>query len=58
MRILTTEEAATRIGMKPQTLRNWRRQGKGPDWVKISTKVFYEANVIDAYIDSCRVKAS
>jgi predicted site-specific integrase-resolvase len=31
---LTTEEAAARLRLKPQTLERWRMQGKGPKFIK------------------------
>ena len=33
---LTTEGLAERWGMAPQTLENWRSQGKGPQYAKLS----------------------
>jgi hypothetical protein len=53
--LLTTKEAAARLGLKPKTLRAWRCNERGPDYVKHGTKrgrgglVFYEKSVIDAY---------
>ena len=30
--MLTTEEAAERLRLNPQTLERWRRDGRGPKW--------------------------
>ena len=33
--LLTSIQTAERIGVKPQTLRLWRHQGKGPHFVRL-----------------------
>jgi predicted DNA-binding transcriptional regulator AlpA len=49
--MLTTEEAARRLGMKPGTLENWRQQKKGPQFIKLPTgAVRYTAYALDAWI--------
>lgn len=32
--LLTNEEAATLLGIKPNTLEVWRNKGKGPEFIK------------------------
>lgn len=36
MSFLTTEELADRWGLHPGTIRNWRHEGRGPEWRKIN----------------------
>jgi phage terminase Nu1 subunit (DNA packaging protein) len=41
---LTTEQAARIMGVTPQTMQNWREQGKGPVYTQLGGKggkVFY-----------------
>jgi predicted DNA-binding transcriptional regulator AlpA len=33
--LLTSEQVATWLGLKPQTLRNWRLTGKGPRYHRL-----------------------
>lgn len=33
--LLTNEEAAARLGIKPNTLEIWRHKGKGPPFIKL-----------------------
>ena len=41
-RLLTSREAASRLGLTEQTLREWRVRGRGPRFVRISrTRVRY-----------------
>ena len=35
--LLTSPQAATWLNVKPQTLRKWRCQGKGPRFVRLGT---------------------
>lgn len=34
--LLSSAEVARRIGIKPETLRKWRKAGRGPDPVKLT----------------------
>lgn len=56
--LLTAKETARRLRLTEPTLRNWRTQHKGPAWIKVGGKVLYEAEAVDAYIESCRMQAS
>jgi hypothetical protein len=46
---LTPKELATRWKLSPQTLANWRAQGKGPPYSKIVHKVRYPVEGIHAF---------
>ncbi|MBB57245.1 MAG: hypothetical protein CMM42_08470 [Rhodospirillaceae bacterium] len=47
---LDTENAALYLGVKTKTLAHWRMQGKGPNWVRVGSLVFYFKHALDAYI--------
>jgi predicted DNA-binding transcriptional regulator AlpA len=47
MKLLTNNETAELLGLKPNTLEIWRTQGKGPVFRKIGRAVRYvEADVL------------
>jgi hypothetical protein len=48
---LTPDEllARWRNVISPWTLKNWRYQGKGPDFAKIGGKVFYPVKAVEEY---------
>lgn len=35
--LLTPQSVAQRYNMTPESLANWRREGKGPKWIKLGT---------------------
>lgn len=49
---LNTEEAAEYLGLRPGTLEVWRSLGKGPRYVKLGTRVLYDADDLDTFADS------
>jgi excisionase family DNA binding protein len=53
---LTEREAAPRIGVAPGTLRNWRRQGRGPAYLKVGKAVRYRAEDIEAWKAAMRIE--
>jgi len=58
IRLLSTKEAATYLGLKIQTLYNWRHARKGPDYVMIGGAPRYEVDTLEQFIVSNRVKLS
>lgn len=49
---LTSADAAAAIGIDPGTLRNWRSQGRGPAYVRISgNKILYRVADLEAWLD-------
>ncbi len=49
-RLLTSKEAAERLGLKDQTLREWRVRGYGPEFVRISrTRVRYRPDSLESF---------
>lgn len=53
-----TETLAERLGVKPQTLRKWRMQGKGPDFHEFEGIIRYSADAVRTYEESNCRKAS
>lgn len=50
--LLTTDEAARLLAMKPQTLRKWRVDGTGPKYVRVGARaVRYTRRALNAYIE-------
>ena len=51
--VSNTVEAATRVGVAPQTLRVWRSQGVGPNFCKISSnRVVYREQDLESFLES------
>ena len=48
--MLNTEQAAEYLGVSKQTLANWRVAGKGPPFSPYGRSIFYEREVLDAWI--------
>jgi excisionase family DNA binding protein len=54
--MLTTKEAARRLGFTPQTLRLWRSQDRGPAYVQTEGGgVRYRRSDLEAWIEQRRV---
>ena len=51
-KLLTTPEAATLLGMKPETLEIWRWAGRGPTFYKLGRSVRYKLVDLDAFIEA------
>lgn len=45
----TPPELSKRWGISQNTLRNWRYEGKGPDFIKVFGRIYYEAQEIHEY---------
>jgi excisionase family DNA binding protein len=54
-RLLSIKEAADYLGLKVQTMYNWRHSRKGPDYVMIGSTPKYEPDVLEQFIESNRV---
>ena len=52
----STEEAAKYLGLKPQTLANWRHLRKGPDYRTFGRRKLYSTSDLQAYADSNLVR--
>ena len=51
--VLTTEQAAKRLGVSPRTLERYRVSGEGPEFVKIGRCVRYRASKLKRWLDGC-----
>jgi excisionase family DNA binding protein len=49
--ILTDKETAFYLGLADRTLRDWRKKGKGPAFVRMGTKIRYRKTAINEYLD-------
>lgn len=45
-RLLSTAEAAERVGVEPATLRTWRHRDEGPRSFAVGTKVVYRESAV------------
>jgi predicted site-specific integrase-resolvase len=54
MRFYTEIELAQRLNLSRRTLQAWRRQGRGPQWVKFTGAIRYDARVIEEFIEAGR----
>lgn len=52
---LNTVEAATFLGVKPNTLEVWRCQKRGPKYSKIGRRVLYDIDDLEHYFSACSV---
>jgi excisionase family DNA binding protein len=54
--LLTDTETASYLGLADRTLRDWRKQGKGPAFVQMGKKIRYRKTAIDEYLDNQTIK--
>lgn len=50
--LLTTDEAAEALGVSKITLAIWRREKRGPRYLKIGNRVYYDPQDLDAWLES------
>jgi DNA-binding transcriptional MerR regulator len=48
-------EAAKELGLSPNTLRIWRKRGKGPPYYKVGKKVIYTSGDLAKWLNDRRV---
>ena len=48
-KLLNTDDAAEILGVKTATLRIWRMQGKGPNFIKIGALVRYDETELERW---------
>jgi predicted site-specific integrase-resolvase len=51
-KLLTPEQAATLLHLKPKTLARWRWAGCGPRFIKIGGRVRYAESDLQAFIQA------
>ena len=49
-RLLTSDEAADLLRLRPATLRAWRCRGAGPPYHKVGDRVRYSRRDLDAWL--------
>lgn len=52
MRVLREWEAARQMGISTASLRRWRREGRGPKYIRMERCVGYLASDLEAYLKS------
>jgi excisionase family DNA binding protein len=50
--LLTTVQAAAQLGLHPDTIRAWRKQGRGPAWLKLGSRYRYTQQAIDDFLEA------
>lgn len=59
MSIVTTAEAAKRLGKSPELLRRWRMEGTGPKYTKLNPRtVVYDVADLDEWAAEQRTKSA
>jgi hypothetical protein len=48
--LVDTRKAAQMLGRSPATLKRWRSEGIGPDWIELEGRVSYDVSVLLEYI--------
>ena len=48
--MLNEKQVAKELGVSTLTLKKWRWEGKGPEWVKIERTVRYKRSDVDKWI--------
>lgn len=52
LHLVTESELALALGVSPNTLREWRRQEKGPDYAKIGKSVVYLVPDVEIWLST------
>lgn len=50
--LLTTVEAAARLGIARRTLEDWRVRGGGPPFAKLGSRVLYDPAELAAFVQA------
>jgi hypothetical protein len=50
-RLVNPKEAAEILGRSVNTLKRWRYEGVGPEWIELEGRVSYDVKVLLAYIE-------
>ncbi len=48
--LVNTRKAAEILGRSTATLKRWRAEGVGPNWIELQGRVSYDVNVLLEYI--------
>lgn len=55
--LLTGAEVAEILNVSPRTIERWRRQGRGPRWIRVEGQVRYPESDLRAYLDAAKETA-
>lgn len=51
--------AALKLGVSVTTLERWRREGTGPEYIKLNGwRIYYTEEALEAYLEDCTVKTA
>jgi excisionase family DNA binding protein len=53
---LTVRQAAAYLGLSHWTLTAWRKQGRGPRYVRLGRRVAYRIRDLDVFLNACTVE--
>lgn len=56
--LLTTRQAAARLGLSPRTLERYRVTGEGPEFFKMGHAVRYTASMLNRWLAGCARKST
>lgn len=55
----STEQLAERKGLAPFTLRKWRHEGRGPEFIRVSARcIRYDPDIADAWFEARRARST
>jgi len=49
--LISQEDLGALLGVAKGTLREWRKLGKGPDFVRVEKSVFYRQKDVEAWLE-------
>lgn len=50
MKLISTKDAAEMLGKTANTLKRWRYEGIGPDYVEVEGTIRYDVAVLEEYV--------
>lgn len=53
--LMDTKELAELLGLNEMTLYNWRREGKGPPYIRVGRRIRYKRADVDEWLQKERV---
>ena len=53
---LAERDSAVYIGFRPPALKAWRREGRGPAYIRVNRSIRYRVADLDAWLDAHRVQ--
>ncbi|MBI4768148.1 MAG: helix-turn-helix domain-containing protein [Deltaproteobacteria bacterium] len=56
IKYLNDVETAKIAGLSPQTLRNWRQLGRGPNYIKLGRSVRYSLTDLISWLESHKIR--